>query len=136
MPRAQAALAELGLLSRCRVVDGDFFKSVPEADLYILKYILHDWDDERSVKILRNCARALRRHGRVVLIEWLMPEDGQPSAAALSDINMLVLLPGRERTRSQFAEVLRASGLQLDRTTETDSCLHVIEASPVQIRGA
>ena len=135
-PRAEAALGELGLASRCRVAEGDFFRSVPEGDLYILKYILHDWDDERSAKILRNCARALRRRGRVILIEWLMPEDGQLSPAALSDVNMLVLLPGRERTRSQFAELLRASGLQLDRTTETDACLHVIEASPVQIRGA
>jgi SAM-dependent methyltransferase len=135
-PRAEAALGELGLASRCRVAEGDFFRSVPEGDLYILKYILHDWDDEQSVKILRNCARALRRRGRVVLIEWLMPEDGHPSPAALSDVNMLVLLPGRERTRSQFAELLRASGLQLDRTTETDVYLHVIEASPAQIRGA
>ena len=56
VPRAEAALAKLGLASRCRAVAGDFFDSVPEADLYILKVILHDWDDQQSINILRNCA--------------------------------------------------------------------------------
>jgi SAM-dependent methyltransferase len=127
--RVQAAIAERGLSSRCQVIDGDFFKSVPEGDLYILKSIIHDWDDEGSIKILLNCVRALRPDGRVVLIDWVIPEGGQPGAAALSDLNMLVLLPGRERTASQFAELLRAAGLRLDRIAETASSMHVIEAS-------
>jgi O-methyltransferase domain len=76
-------------------------------------------------------ARALRPNGRVVLIEWVVPELGKPSAAALSDLNILVLLPGRERTASQFAELLRSSGLRLDRISELASSLSVIEASPV-----
>ena len=130
VPRAEAALAERGLSSRCRVIEGDFFKSVPEADLFILKYIVHDWDDQQSVKLLSNCARALRPNGRVILIEWVMPEHGKPSAAALSDLNMLVLLPGRERTASEFAELFRASGLQLDRISGIASSMHMIEASP------
>ena len=128
--RAEAALAERGLSSRCRVIEGDFFKSVPEADLFILKYIVHDWDDQQSVKLLSNCARALRPNGRVILIEWVVPEHGKPSAAALSDLNMLVLLPGRERTASEFAELFRASGLQLDRISGIASSMHMIEASP------
>jgi SAM-dependent methyltransferase len=130
VPRAEAALAQRGLSSRCRVVEGDFFKNVPEADLFILKSILHDWDDQQSVEILRNCARALRPNGRVILIERVMPEHGKPSAAALSDLNMLVLLPGRERTASEFAELFRASGLQLDRISGIASSMHMIEASP------
>jgi SAM-dependent methyltransferase len=130
VPRAEAALAERGLSSRCRVIEGDFFKSVPEADLFILKYIVHDWDDQQSVKLLSNCARALRPNGRVILIEWVMPEHGKPSAAALSDLNMLVLLPGRERTAGEFAELFRASGLQLDRISGIASSMHMIEASP------
>lgn len=130
VPRAEAALAERGLSSRCRVIEGDFFKNVPEADLFILKYIVHDWDDQQSVKLLSNCARALRPNGRVILIEWVMPEHGKPSAAALSDLNMLVLLPGRERTASEFAELFRASGLQLDRISGIASSMHMIEASP------
>jgi SAM-dependent methyltransferase len=130
VPRVEAALAERGVSSRCRVIEGDFFKNVPEADLFILKYIVHDWDDQQSVKLLSNCARALRPNGRVILIEWVMPEHGKPSAAALSDLNMLVLLPGRERTASEFAELFRASGLQLDRISGIASSMHMIEASP------
>jgi predicted O-methyltransferase YrrM len=129
VPRAEAALAKLGLSSRCRVVAGDFFDSVPEADLYILKIILHDWDDQQSVSILRNCARAMRPNGRVVLVERLFPEHGDPGEAALSDLNMLVLLPGRERTASEFAELLRAAGLKLDRTFGLTVAMQGIEAS-------
>ncbi len=130
VPRTEAALVQRGLSSRCRVVEGDFFENVPEADLYILKSIVHDWDDQQSVKILCNCARALRPNGRVILIERAMPEHGKPGAAALSDLNMLVLLPGRERTASQFEELFRASGLRLDRITGIASSMQVIEASP------
>jgi SAM-dependent methyltransferase len=130
VPRAEAALAQRGLSSRCRVIEGDFFNIVPEADLYILKSIVHDWDDQQSIKILCNCTRALRPNGRVILIERIVPEHGEPGAAALSDLNMLVLLPGRERTASQFEELFRASGLRLDRITEIASSMQVIEASP------
>jgi SAM-dependent methyltransferase len=130
VPRAEAALVQRGLSSRCRVVEGDFFENVPEADLYILKSIVHDWNDQQSVKILCNCARALRPNGRVILIERAMPEHGKPGEAALSDLNMLVLLPGRERTASQFEELFRASGLRLDRITGIASSMQVIEASP------
>jgi SAM-dependent methyltransferase len=129
VPRAEAALAKLGLSSRCRAVAGDFLYSVPEADLYILKVILHDWDDQQSVSILRNCARAMRPNGRVVLVERLFPEHGDPGEAALSDLNMLVLLPGRERTASEFAELLRAAGLKLDRTFGLTATMQGIEAS-------
>jgi len=130
VPRAEAALAQRGLSSRCSVVEGDFFKNVPEADLYILKSIVHDWDDRQSIKILSNCVRALRPNGRVILIEWVVPEHGKPGAAALSDLNMLVLLPGRERTASQFEQLFRASGLRLDRITAVASSMQLIEASP------
>jgi SAM-dependent methyltransferase len=130
VPRAEAALAQRGLSSRCSVVEGDFFKNVPEADLYILKSIVHDWDDQQSIKILCNCAGALRPNGRVILVEWVVPEHGKPGAAALSDLNMLVLLPGRERTASQFEELFRASGLRLDRITGIASSMQMIEASP------
>jgi len=129
MPRAEAALAKRGLSSRCRVIAGDFFESVPEADLYVLKSIVHDWDDQQSIEILRNCARALLPNGRVVLVERVMPEHGNPGPASLFDLNMLVLLPGRERSESQFAELFRAAGLRLDRILEVGSDRRAIEAS-------
>ena len=95
VPQARSVLVRRGLTSRCRVVEGDFFEAVPEADCYILKHIIHDWDDERSVRILLNCARSLRTSGRVIVIERVLPEDDASSDAALADLNMLVLLPGR-----------------------------------------
>jgi hypothetical protein len=128
VPDARKALAERGLSLRCQVVEGDFFKSVPNADLYILRRIIHDWDDEQSIRILSNCARALRRNGRVVLLEQVLPEDHCISQTALADLNMLVLLPGRERSAKQFRDLLQFAGLRLDRITPTTSPLHIIEA--------
>jgi len=127
VPRARTALAERGLSSRCQVVEGDFFKAVPPADIHILKQIIHDWDDEQSVRILSNCAHSLRRNGRVILIEYVLPEDGRFSYAPLMDLNMLVLLPGCERTAQQYSELFNAAGLRLNRLIETASPMHVIE---------
>jgi SAM-dependent methyltransferase len=129
VPRARAAVAVRGLSSRCRVLEGDFFLAVPEADIHILKYIIHDWDDEQGILILSNCARALRPNGRVVLVELVLPEDGRPSQAPLMDLNMLVVLPGRERTARQYGDLLACAGLRLDRITSTASPFSVIEAS-------
>jgi len=133
VPRARATLAELGLSSRCRVMEGDFFKAVPRADIHILKWIIHDWDDEQSVRILSNCARALERNGRVILIERVLPEDERPSYPALADLNMLVLLPGRERTTKQYAKLFEAAGLRLVRVSETASAMQIIEASALSL---
>jgi SAM-dependent methyltransferase len=127
VPRARTALAERGLSSRCQVVEGNFFKAVPPADIHILKQIIHNWDDEQSVRILSNCAHSLRRNGRVILIEHVLPEDGRFSYAPLMDLNMLVLLPGCERTAKQYSELFDAAGLRLDRLIETASPMHVIE---------
>jgi SAM-dependent methyltransferase len=131
VPQARTMLAEQGLSSRCQVVEGDFFKAVPEADIHILKRIIHDWDDEQSVRILSNCARALRKNGQVVLLERVLPEDERPSQTALLDMNMLVLLPGRERTAMQFDDLFNAAGLRLERISETDSQVQIIVASAV-----
>ena len=118
VPRAKTAVAERGLSSRCHVVEGDFFVAVPEADIHLLKYIIHDWDDEQSILILSNCARTLRPKGRVVLVERVMPEDDRASQTSLSDLNMLVVLPGRERTAREYAGLIARAGLRLDRVTE------------------
>ena len=130
VPGARVALAERGLSARCEVVAGDFFKHVPKADLHILKHILHDWSDEQSVTILRNCARSLHPKGLIILIEWLLQEEARPGPAALTDLNMLVLLPGRERSAAQLVQLLRAAALRLERITEIASSLYVLEVSP------
>src|SRR5262249_34504831 len=129
LPRAKAAIAESGLSSRCGVVEGDFFLAVPEADMYLLKHIIHDWDDDRSLQILSNCARALRPNGRVVLIERILPDDGAAGPASLADLNMLVVLPGRERTLREYAALLARAGLRVNQVTSGTSPFSVIEAS-------
>ncbi|MGO8947587.1 MAG: methyltransferase [Ktedonobacterales bacterium] len=113
--RASATLENADVADRCRVIAGDFFAAVPEgADGYLLANVLHDWDDNRAVAILRNCRSGLPKDGRVLVIERLIPED--PSAAAptlLSDINMLVFTGGRERTNAEYESLFNAAGLRL-----------------------
>jgi SAM-dependent methyltransferase len=87
---ARAEAVRLGLQERVTAVGGDFFVSVPQADLHLLKHILHDWDDEACICILKNCRRALRPGGRIVVIELLLGEIGEPSIAPLYDVTMMV----------------------------------------------
>ena len=111
---AEPVLAAAGLMDRCEVVAGDFFQRVPAgADCYLLANVLHDWDDARAIEILANCRKAVTRHGRVLIIERLIPDD-PPAAvpALLSDINMLVVSGGRERTNGEYGTLLRAAGLR------------------------
>jgi hypothetical protein len=102
VPSATAAAAALGLAERSKAFGGDFFTNVPEADIYLLKHILHDWNDGESVRILKNCRQAMRPGGRVIVIERLLGEIGEPGWAPLSDLNMMVMLTGRERTLAEY----------------------------------
>lgn len=121
-------LATTELASRITGVGGDFFESVPAGgQLYVLKQILHDWDDEQCVTILKNCARAMDRKGRVVVVEMLIPDDGAPSPAALMDVNMLALLPGRERTLAEYRAIATLAGLEVERVQHTESPFSLVE---------
>jgi SAM-dependent methyltransferase len=128
VPSATAAAAGLGLAQRSSVLAGDFFASVPEADLYLLKHILHDWNDGQSVRILENCRRAMRPGGRVIVIELLLGEMGEPGLAPLMDLNMMVMLPGRERSLSEYRALLKRAGFRLDKSSPIRSSTVVIEA--------
>lgn len=111
--RARARLAREGLAARAEVVEADFFQHVPAgADLYLLKFILHDWDDEAAARILRTCRQAAGANARTVVIERLL-EAGCGAEAALSDLNMFVNTGGRERTLEQYGALLHAAGLRL-----------------------
>ena len=127
-PLAEQAIREAKLGDRCRAVGGDFFKDVPAADLYVLKAILHDWNDEQCRTILTNCAKHLTHGGRVLVIEMVIPDDNAMSAAQLMDLNMLTMLPGRERTAGQYAELLASAGLRMIDVRQTHSPLQVIVA--------
>jgi hypothetical protein len=127
---AQRAVEAAGLAGRCRVVAGDFFAGVPAGgDVYLLKQILHDWNDEQARIILGHCARAMRPGGRLFLIEMLVPDDRRPTPVQLMDLNMLVMLPGRERTVGEYRALLERTGLELLRVIETRTPLYVLEAA-------
>jgi hypothetical protein len=131
VPMATQAIAEAGLAERCRAVSGDFFAEVPAADLYVIKHILHDWSDDQCRTLLRNVARTSSPGARVLIIEMVVPEDASPSAAPLMDLNMLVLLPGRERTAGQYGELLSATGFRLIDVRPTHSPMQVVVAERV-----
>ena len=129
---AGEAIAAAGFRDRCQLVDGDFFEAVPEgADLHLLKQIVHDWNDEQATRLLRNCHRALAPAGKLLLVEMVIPSDNRPSPAQAMDLNMLVILGGRERTREQFERLFQATGFRLDRIIPTHSPFNVIEATRV-----
>jgi hypothetical protein len=113
--RAAAALAETDLADRCEVVAGDFFSGVPEgADCYVLANVLHDWNDTDCTSILGNCRRAMARHGKLLIVERrVLGRDADPVPTLLSDINMLVITGGRERTDREYEQLLDAAGLRL-----------------------
>ena len=128
---ARQAIAAAGLTDRCTADGGDFFVAVSEGgDAYLLKSILHDWDNERCVAILRSCRRVVPADGRLLVIELLVPPGNAPSFAKSQDVNMLVNLGGRERTESEYRELFRAAGFALGRTIPAQGELHIIEGIP------
>ena len=128
---AREAIAAAGLSDRCEAAGGDFFRAVPGgADAYLLKYILHDWDDERCIAILRVCRRAIAAEGRLLVVELLIPPGNAPSFAKSQDVNMLVNLGGQERTEREFASLYAAAGFALVRTIRLQNDLHAIEGIP------
>ena len=125
---ARAAIEAQGLASRCQIVEGDFFKSVPAADSYIMKHIIHDWDDDRAVQILNNCISAMQGKGKVLLVESVIAPGNDPHLAKWIDIEMLTMPSGKERTEKEFAELFVRAGLRLSRVVPTKSPVCVVEA--------
>jgi hypothetical protein len=126
---APQLLADAGVQDRCEIVGGDMFQEIPAGgDAYVMKAILHDWQDPEAIAILRACRRAMGASATLVVIERVL--DGTLEAA-LSDLNMLVAAGGRERTLSQFETVLLEADLRMTRTVPSASGWAVIEAVPV-----
>jgi hypothetical protein len=124
-PRISAA----GLDARITTQTGDFFKAVPSGgDAYIMKHIIHDWDDDRALTILRNIKSAMKTGGRVILVESVLAPPNTPDFGKLMDLEMLLLPGGRERTEPEFRALFAAAGLELTRILPTKSPLSVLEA--------
>jgi hypothetical protein len=126
---ATALLQSRGVADRCQVVSGDFFESVPVGgDAYLMKHIIHDWDDERATQILRNCHHAMQPGGKVLIVDAVIPPGNRAHFGKLLDLEMLVLTPrGRERTQAEFRELLKRSGFRLRRVVATETHLSVVE---------
>ncbi len=116
---------------RCSYIAGDFFESVPPgADAYLLCGVVHDWDDNRVITILRNCRRAMTKNGRLLLVDMVVPDTDSKSFSKVLDLNMLVMTGGRERTQAEFCGLLDASDYRLTRIVPTMAPQSVIEAVP------
>jgi hypothetical protein len=126
---APATLTAAGVTDRITTVAGDFFDSVPTADVYVLSVVLHDWDDTSATRILKNIAAAARPGARVVAIEMVLPDDNEPHFAKSLDLVMLAMLGGRERTASDWAALLNNSGFTLDRIIASRTPFSFIEAT-------
>ena len=128
---ARKAVAAEGLSDRCTISEGDFFKAIPEShDCYILAHVLHDWTDDLALKILQNCRRAISRHGRLLIIEAVLPDGDAPHHGKLMDLLMLTVTGGVERTEQEFSRLLSASGFTLRRVVPTNTHQSIIEATP------
>jgi hypothetical protein len=128
---ARALLGREGLSGRSECVGGDFFEAVPAgADLYLLKCILHDWDDAAAVSILQNCRRAMTNDARLLLCEAVIPEGNDACPGKLMDVNMLAIHGGLERTRAELAALLDEAGFALTDVIVTGSTVDLVEARP------
>jgi hypothetical protein len=128
---AESVLANAGVGNRCACIGGDFFEAVPTGgDVYVLAQILHDWDDGRCVAILTQCRHVMPVHGKLLIVELVLPPGDQPSFGKWLDLHMLVMATGRERTTEEYRQLLRAGGFELSRVLPTPAGASVVEAVP------
>lgn len=127
-----AYLTQDGLLNRCDLVGVDFFQSVPSGgDVYLLKRILHDWNDEHAVQILHNCRAAMHKDARLLVVDVVLPPGNTFHPGKIMDMLMMALLEGQERSEQEFCELYRQAGLQLTRVIPTPSMLSIVEGVAV-----
>lgn len=125
--RARPTFSSPDLSARCRVEGGDFFAAVPAgADAYILRHIVHDWQDAEAVAILRNCREAMNPGGRVLVVEMVIPAGNRPGFGKWLDL-MMLLVNGRERTEDEYARLFAEAGLRLERVVPTASDASIAE---------
>lgn len=136
---AREALRSAGLADRCEAIGGDFLQAVPGGgDAYSLSWILHDWDDQTALRILTNCRKAMDDGTRLLVIELIVPAPGEPAVPGVSrlikqtDLEMLTVVGGRERTAAEYRELLTQAGFELSRILPLQGMpWSVIEAAAV-----
>ena len=127
--RAKRFLEAEGVLERCQLAAGNFFESVPEGgDAYILKYIIHDWDDERAIAILKQCHKVMPANGKILVAEQVIPPANEPFMGKLLDLQMLVMTDGgRERTEAEYRALFEKAGFKLTRIVPTQREVSIVE---------
>jgi hypothetical protein len=130
--RTSETLKTSAIGDRCSLIAGNFFESMPSgADTYLFRHIIHDWSDEQSVQILKNCRRVIPKTGRVLIIEAVVPTGNEASPAKEFDLVMLVLPGGIERTVEEYRVLLKEAGFQLSSVTPTRSPVSIVEGKPM-----
>jgi hypothetical protein len=128
---AGAPLEAAAVRQRCTLISGSFFESAPEGgDAYLLKAIIHDWDDDQALTILRNIRSAITPSGKLVILEHVLPEGAPPHPGMLLDLEMMVQTGGRERTASEYANLLSQGGFRQTRVVPTAGPMSIVEAVP------
>jgi hypothetical protein len=128
---AGAVLRAASVADRCEIVGGSFFEAVPAgADAYLLQTVIHNWDDEQSVRILQTCRRSMGEGAKLLVIEQIVPTGNEYHSSKFDDLNMLALFRGRERTVEEFYRLLTIAGFTLSRILPTSSPWSVLEAKP------
>jgi hypothetical protein len=129
--RAAEQLKQAGLASRCQVIEGSFFETVPPgADAYLMRHIIHDWTDDQSLQILGHCRAVMPADGRLLLVECVVPAGNDPSLSKDFDMTMLTFPGGMERTEAEFGALLGRAGFTLKSVTPTTTMVSVVDARP------
>ncbi|MDQ1506600.1 MAG: hypothetical protein QOD57_4327 [Actinomycetota bacterium] len=127
----KVAVTAAGLADRCDFIEGDFFQAVPTGgDAYLLSHIIHDWDEPNCLTILRNCRAAMGSGGRLLLVEWVLPDGNEPHPGKILDLGMLALVGGQERNTAEYRDLLAQAGFRLDRVVPTATPASIVEATP------
>lgn len=128
---APALIQARGLADRITIETGSFFERVPKGgDAYALSHVIHDWNEDQCLTILENCRREMRRDSRMLIVEMVLPENGETHRGKMLDMMMLVGPGGQERTQQEYGSLLSEAGLRLNRAVPTESAVSVVEASP------
>jgi hypothetical protein len=129
--RARPGMAASPAGPRAELVSGSFFESVPEGgDAYMMRHIIHDWNDEQCRTILGLCRRAMKPQARLLVIDAVIKPGNEPQFSKFLDITMLALPGGKERTEAEFRELFRSAGFELSRIVPTKSEVSIIEGKP------
>ncbi len=126
--RARPNIEAAGLGERCQLVIGDFFESVPSgADAYVMRHIIHDWDDDKTLTILKNCHAVMSRRNKLLLVESLIPPGNDPFMGKFLDLTMMLIPGGKERTEDEYRQLYDQAGFDLLRIVPTNTEVGVIE---------